>query len=347
MEATTNLATGAICVQNSSAPEAMRLSTIAFSALVLYHGISRSRRLIELSFGWLIIRADSEHTRSKKNSTIGTGIIVLAPLNLCTLHLKKTPALKAVLKDYLEDEHRAALSIRRDCTRRSVALPSRCMETDQGACNGLWIGPESQSQTETWSPRQSKKMQRAVGRQASDQAGSLEPELPQAVKPAPKNEHRSNCWRPCTETVENLTVFTNRSPVHKSSGMPSRIPCVTKEGRFHGMVSQEEEHALNLLYIYDVKLDVWNYVHFEREPGHSCIFRCMEHKSQVLLVGYRDNLGHSLCFYDLVDSRIEPKYPDWSGKTLFYFREKEAEPMLSVSDVLTSLQQERDKCYNK
>lgn len=126
-----------------------------------------------------------------------------------------------------------------------------------------------------------------------------------------------------------------------------RIPCVTKEGRFHGMVSQEEEHALNLLYIYDVKLDVWNYVHFEREPGHSCIFRCMEHKSQVLLVGYRDNLGHSLCFYDLVDSRIEPKYPDWSGKTLFYFREKEAEPMLSVSDVLTSLQQERDKCYNK
>ncbi|BBN00828.1 hypothetical protein MPTK1_2g02470 [Marchantia polymorpha subsp. ruderalis] len=124
-------------------------------------------RLIELSFGWLIIRADSEHTRSKKNSTIGTGIIVLAPLNLCTLHLKKTPALKAVLKDYLEDEHRAALSIRRDCTRRSVALPSRCMETDQGACNGLWIGPESQSQTETWSPRQSKKMQRAVGRQVA------------------------------------------------------------------------------------------------------------------------------------------------------------------------------------
>ncbi|OAE26276.1 hypothetical protein AXG93_626s1110 [Marchantia polymorpha subsp. ruderalis] len=63
---------------------------------------------------------------------------------------------------------------------------------------------------------------RASKIEASDQAGSWQPELPHEVQPALKSRHRSECWRMCAQTVEFWTLVTNRSPAHNFSGMLSR-----------------------------------------------------------------------------------------------------------------------------
>ncbi|OAE30506.1 hypothetical protein AXG93_2572s1010 [Marchantia polymorpha subsp. ruderalis] len=93
---------------------------------------------------------------------------------------------------------------------------------------------------------------------------------------------------------------------------------------------------VNILCIYNVKLDAW--IQLRQPASEDIIWRCMEHKGEVLLGldNRNGSSGNELCFYETVEYMPENVRP-WHFDGDSYFREKKAVPMPSVVDVLAPL----------
>ncbi|BBN07984.1 hypothetical protein Mp_4g07850 [Marchantia polymorpha subsp. ruderalis] len=108
-------------------------------------------------------------------------------------------------------------------------------------------------------------------------------------------------------------------------------------GKFFWIMSNIGADQVNFLCIYDVKLDAW--IQLRQPAMEDIIWRCMEHKGEVLLVGLDNRNGSSgneLCFYEIVEYTPEKVRP-WHFPGDLYFREMKAVPMHSVVDVLAPL----------
>ncbi|KAG6554099.1 hypothetical protein Mapa_004015 [Marchantia paleacea] len=134
-------------------------------------------------------------------------------------------------------------------------------------------------------------------------------------------------------SIRRLDRFAE--PYTLYSGYKSQ--CVTREGKFHWLVSQTEGPTLDLVYIYDVKLDIWSYVFCGGPNERTTFVRCMEHKGEVLVVGKHGprHVKQPFCYFEIVDTG-SLNSDSMDGRRL-YLREK-ALPMDLVVDVLAPLQ---------
>ncbi|BFI30449.1 hypothetical protein MPTK2_3g12260 [Marchantia polymorpha subsp. ruderalis] len=158
-------------------------------------------------------------------------------------------------------------------------------------------------------------------------------------------------WRICSRLRSS---YSNPSSNRKHCTDFNRYQhqCVTKDGKFHWVVSGVEGGFTDLVYIYDLKLDIWSRLDLSIEISWAMLFRCMEHNGEVLIVGHDDSGSNWLRFFEIVDQRLEPRFPERryisrlslrekkAEPMRLYLREKKAEPMQSVADMVAPLLKE-------
>ncbi|BBM98537.1 hypothetical protein MPTK1_1g14270 [Marchantia polymorpha subsp. ruderalis] len=144
-------------------------------------------------------------------------------------------------------------------------------------------------------------------------------------------DSRFHSWRShqkLPEFVRGTNIFIEEGPDCDEHN----IPCVTKEGKFHWIVTRMlEGYPQQFLYIYDVKLDVWNFVPCEHNPlsDYDLIYRCVEHKGQVVVLAFNPSLGR-IHRYQVEHTGIMTENFSPFGQRTFQLRE--AEPMPSMYD---------------
>ncbi|BBN01521.1 hypothetical protein MPTK1_2g08070 [Marchantia polymorpha subsp. ruderalis] len=84
-----------------------------------------------------------------------------------------------------------------------------------------------------------------------------------------------------------------------------------------------------MLFIYDVKPDVWRYGNFAADSSSHTFFRCIGHKGKILAAASREASVERLPYCE-IEIYLDPEF-------YFTFRMKTALPMHSLVDVLGSL----------